>query len=132
MPLPLQWDGDSGPRPGNGSDIRLSDTTFTQHIRPFAAKLAAEPASAVPGCTARAPPAAPLSVLAAMSTPPTAVPAAEARTQAVRAPPSPSPSSPSPTSPSLKSRSPSPPKAPPSVKLFEGPPAGSGRKLLRG
>lgn len=140
-PRSMQWDGDSGPRPGNGSDIRLSDTTFTQHIRPFAAKLAAEPPSTVPGCTPRASPlAAPLSVPAGA---PAASPAAEARTQVPGAVVSPSPSltspspvipaSPSPLVPSPQSPG-SPSRGPSSVQLFEGPLPGSstsGRRLLR-
>ncbi|KAL4450094.1 hypothetical protein ABPG77_010763 [Micractinium sp. CCAP 211/92] len=130
-----QWDGDSGPRPGNGSDIRQQDTTFTQYIRPFADKLAAEPASTVPGCTPRASLApAPLPSLAGV---PAAVPAAEAQTQTMRMVTTPSPASPA--SPSLATPrpppgSPSPAEPLPSVQLFEGAPFGStgyGRKLLR-
>lgn len=135
LPRVLQWDGDSGPRPGNGSDIRQQDTTFTQYIRPFAAKLAAEPSSTVPGCTPRASLApAPLPSLAGL---PAAVPAAEARTQTARMAPTPSPASParpSPASPRPPPSSPSPAEAPPSVQLFDGAPFGStgyGRKLLR-
>ncbi|KAL4452410.1 hypothetical protein ABPG75_008072 [Micractinium tetrahymenae] len=132
-----QWDGDSGPRPGNGSDIRLQDSTFTQHIRPFAAKLAATLPDTVPGCVPRTSPVAGPVALAAGA--PGAVPAAEGRTQAARLVPSPSPSSPSSTSsprpsPSPSPSSPSPSRSPPSVKLFEGPSAsgGAGRKLLNG
>ncbi len=135
LPRVLQWDGDSGPRPGNGSDIRQQDTTFTQYIRPFAAKLAAEPASTVPGCTPRASLApAPLPSLAGV---PAAVPAAEAQTQTMRMVTTPSPASPASQSlatPRPPPSSPSPAEPLPSVQLFEGAPFGStgyGRKLLR-
>lgn len=48
-----QWDGESGPRPDAGSNIRDSDSTFTHKIAPFAHKLAEQPPTRVPGCTPR-------------------------------------------------------------------------------
>ncbi|KAL4451865.1 hypothetical protein ABPG75_007527 [Micractinium tetrahymenae] len=98
-----QWDGESGPRPGDGSDIRMSDSTFTQHIRPFAKQLAAGPPERVPGCTPR--------------TPPAAAPAASAAVPAMpAAPPNPGPR---------------PPGSGSSIHLFDTPPV-SGRRLLGG